>query len=117
MTFSDFDSLARANPDRFGFPSSYGTSMAAPEVAATAALVIASRVLGPHPSPDQILAAPRADGDAARRLDQPNAHYGYGLVNAGAATAPLPTTAPPALGEHRAGRGASTAPVRCQATR
>jgi serine protease len=53
-----------------------------------AALVIASGVLGAHPSPDQILA----------RLEQtaqplggavPNNNYGYGLVNAAAATAPI----------------------------
>jgi serine protease len=87
MTFSDFESLSPgANPDKFSLPPSYGTSMAAPEVSATAALVIASRVLGAHPSPDAVLA----------RLEQtatplggskPNSYYGYGLVNAGAATA------------------------------
>ncbi len=74
---------------KFGYPGGiYGTSMAAPEVAATAALVVASGVLGPHPSPDAIL----------RRLEQtaqplgggaPNADYGYGMVDAGAATAPI----------------------------
>ena len=43
----------------FGFPSGYeGTSMAAPHVSAAAALVIASGVLGPHPSPDG--SSPRA---------------------------------------------------------
>jgi hypothetical protein len=68
--------------------------MAAPAVAATAALVIASRVLGPHPSPDRILtwleqtATPLGGS-------QPNPDYGYGLVNAGAATARTPTPAPP----------------------
>jgi serine protease len=65
--------------------------MAAPEVAAAAAMVIASGVVGPHPTPDQILA----------RLEQtaeplgsgtPNSDYGYGLVNLGAATAPPSTT-------------------------
>jgi serine protease len=81
---------------RFGYPNYYiGTSMSSPAVAAAAALVIASRVIGPHPTPDQILA----------RLEQtattlpiggakPNSDYGYGLLNAGAATTPgLP--APP----------------------
>ncbi len=73
---------------RFGYPGGViGTSMSAPEVAATAALVIASDVLGRHPTPDQIL----------RRLEQtatplggaqPNNNYGFGLLNAGAATAP-----------------------------
>ena len=70
--------------------------MASPAVAAAAALVIASRIIGPHPTPDQILS----------RLEQtattlpvggakPNSDYGFGLLNAGAATTPgLP--APPA---------------------
>jgi len=77
-----------ANPRRFGFPGGwYGTSMAAPHVAAAAAMVIASGVIGRHPSPDAVL----------RRLEltaqplgvgQPNRYYGWGLVNIGAATAP-----------------------------
>ncbi len=73
---------------RFGMPSGYeGTSMAAPHVAATAALIIASRVLGPRPTPAQITARLRATarklgGVADARL------YGAGLVNAAAATAP-----------------------------
>ena len=94
MTFSDFESLAPgANPDRFGLPGSYGTSMAAPEVSATAALVIATRMFGPHPSPDQVLA--RLERTATPLGgSQPNGDYGYGLVNAGAATAPLPTGTP-----------------------
>ena len=86
MTFNN-----PARPDDFSLPGGwYGTSMAAPEVAAAAAMVIASGVVGPHPTPDQILA----------RLEQtaeplgsgtPNSDYGYGLVNLGAATA-LPST-------------------------
>ncbi|MFZ1996621.1 MAG: S8 family serine peptidase, partial [Solirubrobacteraceae bacterium] len=87
---------------QFGYPSYYiGTSMSSPEVAGAAALVIASRVIGPHPTPDQIL----------HRLEQtattlpagatkPNSDYGYGLLDAGAATSPglpaPPTTPPPA---------------------
>jgi serine protease len=93
-TFLDFNSLdPGANPDRFGFPGSYGTSMAAPEVSATAALVIASRVIGAHPSPDQILAHLEQTATPLGG-SQPNDDYGYGLVNAGAATAPLPTVPP-----------------------
>jgi serine protease len=71
----------------FGYPNYYiGTSMASPEVAATAAMVIASRVIGTNPTPDAVLA----------RLEQtatplggsaPNSIYGFGLLNAGAATA------------------------------
>jgi serine protease len=74
----------------FGYPGGvFGTSMSAPHVAGIAALVIASRVIGRHPKPDQIL----------KRLEQtaqplggtvPNINYGYGLVDAGAATAPTP---------------------------
>jgi serine protease len=83
--------------DRFGFPGDYmGTSMSAPEVAATAALVIASGVIGPHPSPDQILA--RLEETATPLgATKPNSTFGYGLLNAGAATAPGPPAAlPPA---------------------
>jgi serine protease len=94
MTFSDFNSLVPgANPDQFSFPGSYGTSMAAPEVSATAALVIASRVVGAHPSPNQILAHLEQTATPLGG-SQPNENYGWGLVNAGAATAPLPTAAP-----------------------
>jgi serine protease len=73
---------------RFGMPSGYeGTSMAAPEVSATAALVIASGVLGRHPSPAAIAkrleATARPLGDSADR-----SLYGAGLLDAAAATAP-----------------------------
>jgi serine protease len=77
-----------SSPRRFGFPSGYeGTSMASPHVAATAALIIASGVLGRHPSPAQVIARLRA---TARRLGGPadSRLYGAGLVNAAAATAP-----------------------------
>ncbi len=73
---------------QFGLPSGYeGTSMATPHVAATAALIIASRVLGPHPTPAQLTARLRA---TARRLGGGGDErlYGAGLVNAAAATAP-----------------------------
>jgi serine protease len=72
---------------KFGYPNYYiGTSMSSPEVAASAALVIASRVLGAHPSPSQVLA--RLEQTATPLGgSQPNQNYGYGLLNAGAATA------------------------------
>ena len=94
MTFSDFNSIdPGADATRFSLPGTYGTSMAAPAVSATAALIIASRVLGPHPSPDKILA--RLEQTATPLGgSQPNPDYGYGLVNAGAATARVPLTAP-----------------------
>jgi serine protease len=72
----------------FGFPPGYeGTSMAAPHVSATAALIIASGVLGPNPSPDAIVARLKA---TARPLGLPDdaGHYGAGLVDAAAATRP-----------------------------
>ncbi len=76
------------NPRKFGIPPGYdGTSMAAPHVSATAALVIASKVLGAHPSPDAILNRLKA---TATVLGGPGdqARYGAGLVNAAAATDP-----------------------------
>jgi serine protease len=76
-----------SSPRSFGYPGGYeGTSMAAPHVAAAAALVIASGVLGPKPTPSQIVARLRA---TARKLGGPDdsALYGAGLLNAAAATA------------------------------
>ncbi|TML99512.1 MAG: peptidase S8 [Actinobacteria bacterium] len=73
---------------RFGMPSGYeGTSMAVPHVAATAALIIASRVLGPHPTPDQLEARLK---QTATDLGPPgyDTRYGAGLINAGRATDP-----------------------------
>jgi len=79
------------DPRQFSFPGGwYGTSMAAPHVAATAALVIASGVLGAHPTPDQVLARLEATAQALGG-SKPNDDYGYGLVDAGAATAPGPS--------------------------
>jgi serine protease len=94
---------------KFGTPAGYeGTSMATPHVAATAALIIASGVLGRHPSVAQLTArlqdtATRLGGGGDERL------YGAGLVNAAAATAP---GGPGALSTVRSalstGRGASS---------
>lgn len=77
-----------SSPWRFGLPSGYeGTSMASPEVAATAALIIASGELGAHPTP----AAVRARlTETATPLGDPadRSLYGAGLLNAAAATTP-----------------------------
>jgi serine protease len=88
MTF-----FSASHPDRFGFPRGiYGTSMSTPHVAATAALIIASGVIGRHPTPEQIrsrleqTAQPLGTG-------RPNRYYGWGLVDAGAATAPIAASA------------------------
>jgi serine protease len=88
MTF-----FSQNNPDRFGFPRGiFGTSMSTPHVSATVALIIASRVIGPHPTPEQVrarleqTAQPLGNG-------RPNGDYGYGLLDAGAATAPPATAA------------------------
>jgi serine protease len=72
----------------FGYPTDYfGTSMAAPQVSATAALIIASGVLGPKPTADQVEQRLKA---TARDLGTPgyDEQYGAGLIDAGAATAP-----------------------------
>jgi serine protease len=76
-----------SSPRKFGIPNGYeGTSMATPHVAATAALIIASGVLGRHPTPAQITARLQA---TARKLGGGGDErmYGAGLVNAAAATA------------------------------
>jgi serine protease len=77
------------SPDRFGYPRDwYGTSMAAPHVAAVAALVIASGVIGHRPSPNGVLT--RLEQTAVTLGgSKPNRDYGFGLVDAGAATSPL----------------------------
>jgi serine protease len=78
-----------SHPDHFGYPGGiYGTSMAAGEVAATAALVIASGVLGRHPSPAAILNRLEQTAVPLGASTRPDANYGWGLLNAAAATAP-----------------------------
>jgi serine protease len=80
--------FAGTSPRVFGIPGGYeGTSMATPQVSATAALVIASRVLGRDPTPAQVVGRLRA---TARKLGGGGDErlYGAGLVDAAAATAP-----------------------------
>jgi serine protease len=78
---------------RFGLPTGYeGTSMASPHVAAIAALVIASRKLGRHPTPNAVQAHIQA---TARDLGRPgfDSRYGWGLVDAARALRCPPFTA------------------------
>jgi serine protease len=80
---------------RFGLPSGYeGTSMAVPHVSATSALIIAEKLLGPDPAPSAIESRLET---TARDLGAPgfDQYYGYGLLNAAAATAPLQPPPPP----------------------
>ena len=88
-----FQMTFTSSPRRFGLPDGYiGTSMAAPHASATAALVIASGILGSHPTPEAI----------ERRLETtahdlgpagPDPHYGWGRIDAARATDPtVPVT-------------------------
>ena len=89
MTF--FDPL---NPNHFGYPGGwYGTSMAAPHVAAAAAMVIASGVIGPPPEARRHPQPARADRRSRSAPASRTPYYGYGLVDAGAATTPSPASA------------------------
>ena len=82
------ETFTGSSVSQFGLPDGYeGTSMATPHVAATAALIIASGVLGHHPTPAQLTARLRA---TARKLGGGGDEhlYGAGLVDAATATAP-----------------------------
>ena len=73
---------------RFGLPSGFiGTSMAAPHVSAAAALVIASGVLGPNPTPRAVQERLQATAIDAGVPGYDEA-YGYGRLNAAGATDP-----------------------------
>jgi serine protease len=84
---------------RFGLPGGYeGTSMAVPHVSGTAALILASGVLGNNPSPEAL--TDRLER-TARDLGTPgfDSVYGWGLLDATAATtrpAPPPVATPAA---------------------
>jgi serine protease len=94
MTYRNWTGPPPSNFTSFGYPSQvYGTSMSAPHVSAAAALVIASGVLGAHPSPDQVLARLEETAQPLGPAARPNADYGYGLLDAGAATAGVSKTA------------------------
>lgn len=74
--------MERSQPTNLGIPLDYvGTSMAAAHVTGIAALVLGSRILGRHPSPDLLAAylvrATRDLGPAGR-----DDHYGAGLIDA-----------------------------------
>ena len=70
-------------------PRFRGTSTAAPQVAGVVALVLASGVLGPDPTPGEV---ERHLEQTAHDLGPPghDSYYGAGLVDAAAATRPLP---------------------------
>jgi serine protease len=77
----------------FGLPNGwYGTSMAAPHVAAAAALIIASGVLGARPTAGQVLTRLESTATPLGPAPHPNQTYGYGLLNAAAATSGVSRT-------------------------
>jgi serine protease len=74
---------------RFGLPSGFvGTSMAAPHVSGTAALVLASGILGPNPTPEAVEARLEATAIDAG-VAGPDDAYGAGRLDAAGATDPL----------------------------
>jgi serine protease len=74
-------------------PGFRGTSSAAPHVTGIVALVLASGVLGPHPRPGEV---ERHIERTARDLGAPgrDRYFGWGLVDAAAATKPLAPVTP-----------------------
>jgi serine protease len=86
------------NPRVFGVTDNgyEGTSMATPHVSATAALVIASGLLGRRPSPDAVYNRIRL---TTKDLGYPgyDNRYGFGLIDAAAATDPANPAGLPAV--------------------
>lgn len=73
----------------FGLPDGYeGTSMAAPHVAAGAALIKASGVLGSDPSPAEIVDQMKETADDLGKKGY-DSSYGHGLLNVDMATRPV----------------------------
>lgn len=107
------ETFSGSSPRIFGFPDGYeGTSMASPVVAATAALVIASGVLGPDPMPAAVRwrleQTARPLGDESDAAD-----YGHGLVDAATATAP---GGPGAVSSRRGSTNTSTSTTSTRTT-
>jgi serine protease len=77
--------IRHGDPGRFYVPTGFkGTSMAAPQVTGTVALMLAAKTLGKRPTPDQIAAQLKRTA-----TPRPGDIYGAGRLNAGAAlTAP-----------------------------
>jgi serine protease len=82
---------------RFGLVGDAGTSFASPHVSAAAALLIATKRLGDHPTPE---AVEQRLKDTARDLGPvgPDTRYGYGLLDVAAAIRPEGAAAPPEQG-------------------
>jgi serine protease len=90
--------ITQAGPhlNSFDITGYMGTSMAAPQVSATAALVVASGVIGDDPSAAAIEARLEL---TARDLGRPgyDTRYGWGLLDAATATSPGDARRPPAI--------------------
>jgi serine protease len=82
--------LKPGTTNEFTIPSDYvGTSMAAAHVSGVAAMVLASGVLGPQPTPKaRVVAVTRQLRSTARSLGLPATQQGAGLIDAAAATEP-----------------------------
>jgi serine protease len=72
---------------KFGLVNDAGTSFASPHVSAVAALLIATKRLGAHPTPDAVEARLKATAKDIGPAG-PDTRYGAGLLDAAAALAP-----------------------------